>query len=478
MTLVDLIGHATARLRAYPNKPPLRQASRSEARRIAQDKGNAQPPKHKRVPLPPGLGALRDTAAPEPTSMTEPNTLIRLRRRSLLPVIVAAQFAGTSLWFAVNAVMPDLQRELGVPAAAVGSLSTAIQLGFIAGTLVFALLSLADRYPPRWVFLACALLGAACNGAVAVWPTNHLDLATVWWLRLATGFCLAGIYPVGMKIAAAWYPQGLGQALGWLVGALVLGTALPHGLRALGAEWPWSQVMLASSALAALGGLAVWAGVPDGGDLPRASALQWQALRLIAFDPRLRASALAYFGHMWEIYTLWVLVPLILATRLQGAALSLAAFGVIGAGAIGCVLGGRAAIRYGSARVAGIFLTVSALCCLVAPLVLPAGNAWFALWLMVWGISVAGDSPQFSALSAGNAPREAVGSVLTLVNCIGFAISIASIELFVHLLPQQGLGVLLPGLALGPVLGLWALRPLLADPGAGQRPIPAASRRR
>ncbi|HSV71200.1 MAG TPA: MFS transporter [Methylibium sp.] len=396
--------------------------------------------------------------------------------RHVLPLIVAAQFAGTSLWFAVNAVMPDLQRELGYAPAAVATLSTAVQLGFILGTLVFALLAVADRHAPRAVFLACALAGAGFNAAGALWPGGP-DLATLWALRFATGFCLAGIYPVGMKIAAAWYPQGLGRALGWLVGALVLGTAMPHALRGLGAGWPWPQVMLAVSAVAALGGLAVWLALPESHHLPRATTLQWRALGAIGADRRLRASVLGYFGHMWELYTLWVLLPAILATRLQGAAVSLGAFATIAAGALGCVLGGKVAARHGSARVAGTLLATSGLCCLATPLALGAGDGWFALWLLVWGVSVVGDSPQFSALSASNAPREAVGSVLTLVNCIGFAISIASIELFVRLAGRLPLEWLLPTLAIGPLLGLWGLAPLLGAP-VQRAPTPAASSRR
>ena len=155
--------------------------------------------------------------------------------RHILPVLVAAQFAGTSLWFAVNAVMPDLQRELGWAASAVGALTSALQLGFIVGTLVFALLAIADRFSARRVFLVCALAGAACT--VGSWAmVRHYEALIVW--RFATGFFLAGIYPVGMKIAAQWYRQGLGAALGLLIGALVLGSASAHALRALGNALP------------------------------------------------------------------------------------------------------------------------------------------------------------------------------------------------------------------------------------------------
>jgi DHA1 family inner membrane transport protein len=176
-----------------------------------------------------------------------------------------------------------------------------------------------------------------------------------------------------------------------------------------------------------------------------------------------RASVLGYYGHMWELYTMWVMVPLILATRLQGTALSWTAFFVLGAGAFGCAAGGWVAQRWGSARVAGVQLAISGMCCLATPFMLGAGDAVFYSWLVLWGITVAGDSPQFSTLTARNAPPQAVGSVLTLTNSIGFAISIVSILLFVSLSETVPLGALLPWLAIGPALGLWALRPLVQD---------------
>ncbi len=381
--------------------------------------------------------------------------------RHVLPVLVLAQFAGTSLWFAVNAVMPDLQRAFGWPATAVGTLTSALQAGFIAGTLVFALLAIADRFPPRRVFLVCALAGAGCT--VGAWAMVSDFGALLAW-RFATGFFLAGIYPVGMKIAAQWYTRGLGPALGLLIGALVLGSASAHALRALGDTLPWPTLMLGVAALAAAGGVSLHALLPDPpGAVARVTTLQWRALATIVTDARVRSSVLGYFGHMWELYTLWVLMPLILATRLQGTTLSWTAFAMLGAGVLGCVGGGWLAPRFGSARVAGVQLAISGLCCVLAPVLIGAPDALFYGWLLVWGITVSGDSPQFSTLTARNAPPQAVGSVLTLTNSIGFAISIASILLFVELTRTVPLGWLLTGLALGPALGLWALRPLLRE---------------
>ena len=378
--------------------------------------------------------------------------------RRVLPLLVLAQLGGTSLWFAVNAVMPDLQRDFGWPATAVGTLTSALQLGFILGTLVFALLAVADRLSAPHVFLVCALSGALST--VGAWAmVDHFSALLLW--RFATGFFLAGIYPVGMKIAAQWYRDGLGTAMGYLIGALVLGSASAHALRALADALPWPSIMLGVAALAAASGLLVLAlGQPP--QAPgRVSTLQWQALRTAWKDARVRSSVLGYFGHMWELYTLWVLMPLILATRLEGVQLSWAAFIILGSGALGCALGGHAARRWGSARVAGVQLATSGICCLLAPWLLGAPTGVFYAWLLLWGITVAGDSPQFSTLTARNAPAQAVGSVLTLTNSIGFAISIASILLFVALTPHVPLGWLLVGLAPGPALGLWALWPLV-----------------
>ena len=379
--------------------------------------------------------------------------------RYVLPIIVLAQFAGTSLWFAVNAVMPDLQIQMGWPASDVGRLTSALQLGFIAGTLVFAVLAIADRFSSRRVFLMCSLVGSLCTLGALAQVDNFLAL--LMW-RATTGFFLAGIYPVGMKIASQWFPKGLGVALGWLVGALVLGSASAHGIRALSSQLPWSTVMLSVAGLAAAGGLMLYTLIPEPPQKSmQAKQLQWQALASLWTDWRVRSSVLGYFGHMWELYTLWVLAPLILATRFEGTQLSMAAFSVIGVGALGCILGGLGAKRWGSAKVATLQLGISGLCCLLAPWLMSASLEWMMTWLLIWGVTVAGDSPQFSTLTASNAPPHAVGSVLTLTNCIGFGISIVSIELFTSLATWHDLATLLPWLGLGPLLGIWAMRPLL-----------------
>ncbi|MDH4053397.1 MAG: MFS transporter, partial [Rubrivivax sp.] len=321
------------------------------------------------------------------------------------------------------------------------------------------LLALADRLPARWLFLGCALASAACTLGATLMASSFGALV-VW--RALTGFCLAGIYPVGMKIAAQWFPRGLGAAMGLLIGALVLGSALPHALRALSAGWPWAVVFEAVALASVLAGALLVALVPEPPTMHvRLPGLNLRALASLVTDRKVRASVFGYFGHMWELYTMWVLVPAVLATRLQGAAASWVAFVVLGAGAFGCAAGGWLAGRVGSAKVAGAQLATSGLCCLAAPWLLQAATPLFFGWLLLWGITVAGDSPQFSALTAMNAPRDGVGSVLTLTNSIGFAISIASIQLFVALAQTVPLAQLLPWIGLGPLVGLLALRPLL-----------------
>ena len=377
--------------------------------------------------------------------------------RRILPVIAISQFAGTSVWFAINAVMADLQRSVALPASAVGWLTAAVQLGFIVGTFGFALLSIADRFSPRKVFLVCSLLAAALALATALLPPQYGALLA---LRFLTGIALAGIYPVGMKIAAGWFAHGLGWALGVLVGALVLGNALPFGLRALGAQWSWQAVMLAVAAVAAGGGVLMAAFVPDGPHLAPAARITPRALGVIWHDPKVRASAFGYFGHMWELYAFFVLIPAIVLQRWQGAAASWWVAATMAVGGLACVIGGALVRRIGGARVAGFQLASSGLCGLLAPWMLDAPLPLWGAWLLWWGATVSGDSPQFSALTAANAPRAMVGSVLTFVNAIGFTLSVATITLFAAMASVWPLAQVLPWLAVGPAIGLLFLRPL------------------
>ncbi|MCL4766956.1 MAG: MFS transporter [Hyphomicrobiaceae bacterium] len=379
--------------------------------------------------------------------------------RRILPVIVASQLAGTSLWFAGNAVMPDLQRRGGLPVEALGDMTTAVQLGFIAGTLAFAFFAIADRYSPRRIFLVCALLGAGFNAA------TYLVGASLWpllSLRFAAGFFLAGIYPVGMKIASGWFDRDLGKALGYLVGALVLGTALPHLIRPLGRDLPWESVMLSVSGIVASGGLLMYALVPDGPHLRTNARFDLTAFGAIFGSADFRASAFGYFGHMWELYALWAFIPAYLAAYDAGvpgisSSISFWSFLVIGAGAIGCIAGGLVSLRLGSAKVAFAQLAASGACCLVSPLAFWTPYPVMLAFLAFWGVVVVGDSAQFSALNARYAPSHLVGSALTIVNCIGFAITIVSIQLLNNVMSVTGAQYVFLLLIPGPILGLIAL---------------------
>ncbi|MCV9389332.1 MFS transporter [Reichenbachiella ulvae] len=376
-----------------------------------------------------------------------------MNQTKVLIFIVLAQFFCTSVWFASNSVMPALMAAYSFPDQAMGWLTSAVQLGFICGTLFYAFFNLADRHSPSRVFFVSALLAALSNSAVLL-LSPEIVLFTVF--RFFVGFFLAGIYPVGMKIAADYFEKGLGRSLGFLVGALVLGTALPHLLRSLLIELPWQAVFVSTSVLCLIGGLLILVFVPDGPFRRPGSGVNFQHTLRVFKIPAFREAAIGYFGHMWELYTFWALVPAILAMqRVEPYQVSILSFVIIAIGAGACVLAGLSSQRWGSGNVARLSLMVSALCCLVSPFVLLYAPTFIGyLFLAVWGTFVIADSPMFSKLVASSAIPELKGSALTLVNCLGFALTIFSIQLLDFLKSSYALPYLLPLLAIGPVVGL------------------------
>ncbi|MGB8194864.1 MAG: MFS transporter [Chitinophagaceae bacterium] len=377
----------------------------------------------------------------------------------LLPLIILSQFAGTSVWFAGNAILPDIQTQLQLDSHAISQITAAVQVGFITGTLFFAIFSVADRFSPSNVFFVSTLLAALSN-VLLIWIAT--DATIVFILRLVTGFFLAGIYPVGMKIAADWYDKGLGKALGYLVGALVLGTAFPHALKSSELKLPWEKVLMFTAAFCVCGGLLVKLFIGDGPYRKAGSAFHPRALVDIFRKKDFRSAAFGYFGHMWELYAFWAFLPVLLKLYADGHAyplnIPLYAFIIIAAGSISCVLGGYWSQRIGSKSVARFALICSGCCCLVAPLVINAALPLFMLFLLVWSFSVIADSPQFSALVAQAAPIENKGTALTFVTSIGFFITVVSMFVFDWLLHATSFSPwVFATLAIGPVLGLIAL---------------------
>ncbi len=371
----------------------------------------------------------------------------------ILPTIVIAQFCCTSLWFAGNAVMNDLVQAFNLPNSALGHLTSVIQLGFITGTLVFALLTIADRFPPSKVFFTCAILGSMANMGIS-WEQN--TFGTLLALRFITGFFLAGIYPVGMKIAADYYQAGLGKSLGWLVGALVLGTAFPHLLQVFAETIDWKIVIFITSILAFLGGLMMLLFVPSGPYRKAGAATDFTAWFKVFQDKKFRTAAFGYFGHMWELYAFWTFVPFLLTT-FGGDSLHIpfCAFLIIAVGGLACVVGGHLAANYGTKKIATLALALSGSCCLLSPLIFFfATPVPLVLFLLFWGAVVVMDSPLFSTLVAQNAPPKIKGTALTIVNCLGFAITVISIQFLTNLMNVIAPMWLLAILAIGPIFSL------------------------
>ncbi|MFV8281513.1 MFS transporter [Christiangramia marina] len=355
--------------------------------------------------------------------------------------------------------MPELILVFELSSNALSLLTSAVQSGFILGTLLFAFLSISDKFSPTQVFFLCAIFGSIFNLATIMEENNLYSLIII---RFLVGFSLAGIYPVGMKIASDHFEKGLGRSLGYLVGALVLGTGFPHLLKATSeiVQLSWNVVIISTSALALSGGLLLRMLVPDGPFRKPHQTKDSSNILKLFHNSNFRSAAFGYFGHMWELYAFWAFVPLMLEiyNHFHPDSISnipLCSFLIIGSGAVACAISGILSERFGVARVARTALFFSGICCLVSPLLLLfASEVIFVIFLIFWGVMVIADSPMFSTLIARSAPAEGRGTALTLVNSIGYAITILSIQIVgrsQELLPQQYMFVIL---AAGPILGV------------------------
>ena len=378
----------------------------------------------------------------------------------VLPIIVFSQFCCTSIWFAGNGVLGDLVSNFHLNHLALGHLTSAVQFGFILGTFLFALLAITDRFSPSKVFFISALMAALFNLGI-IYKANTLQSLLVF--RFLTGFFLAGIYPVGMKIASDYYKEGLGKSLGFLVGALVVGTAFPHLLNGFNKFISWKTLIILTSALSIIGGFLIWWLVPNGPYQKSIQKLELSICYKIFELKKFRNAAFGYFGHMWELYTFWAFTPVLLSTYTKihpnsTFNISILTFLIIGFGGLSCVLGGFISQRLGVKKIARILLLLSCLCCLISPLIFLTNYEFiFIGFLFFWGMVVVADSPLFSTLIAQNVPTEQKGTALTIVNSIGFAITIISLQLLNSLKDNFNNQYLFMLLAIGPIIGLVAL---------------------
>ncbi len=375
-----------------------------------------------------------------------------------------AMFFGMTLWFSATAANAPIVGEFHLSTSQTAWLTMAVQGGFVIGTLLSALVNLPDIVNPRRLFAVGCLVAAAANAVLVVAGGGGMLIA----LRLATGAALAWVYPPGMKIAAGWFEQRRGAALGVLIGALTIGSAFPHLLASASATIPWRTLMLSASALAAIGGALVVTAVGDGPYVATSARFDPAAVGRVFSDRRTRLATVGYLGHMWELYAVWTWIAAFASASLgftSGAtpsspAGSAIAFATIASGAFGSAIAGLFADRIGKARVASWAMIGSGVCCAAAGFLFHAPAPVLYVFAIVWGVAVVADSAQLSALVAQYSPRDHIGTALTIQTCAGFLLTMASIRLLPIAAQAVGWQWVFLCLVPGPVVGVLALRGL------------------
>jgi len=377
----------------------------------------------------------------------------------MLAALCLAEFLGMTLWFSATAAAPALVTEFHLQSGQAAWLTMAVQAGFVCGTLLSALFNLPDVVNARRLVALGCLAGSIANGLVTLVD----DSTTVIALRFATGVALACVYPPGMKIAASWFERNRGAALGFVVGALTVGSAFPHLLASLAVSVPWRTLMLTASIGAVVGGLLVLGVVRDGPYLSATAPFDPRAVGRVFSNRRVRLATLGYLGHMWELYAMWTWIAAFAAASLPSRNGSRIAFVAIASGAVGCVGAGLIADRVGKARVAVWALIVSSACSAIAGFAFEAAP-WVLLALaVIWGVTVVADSALFSALVAEHSSRDYVGTALTVQLCAGFLLTMVSIRLIPLMASVVGWQWVFLVLVPGPTLGILAMSRLTRE---------------
>ena len=388
--------------------------------------------------------------------------------------IALAQFLGMTLWFSATAGAPAISREFALTAGGAAWLTMAVQAGFVVGTLASAMLNLADVMNARRLFAAGCVAGAMANAAIAWAPSSF----AIVLLRFATGAALACVYPPGMKIAAGWFLERRGWALGVVVGALTIGSAFPHLLAWAAADVSWRVLLWAASGLAMAGAIVAVTAISDGPHVTASAPFDPHAIRRVLGSRGVRLATLGYLGHMWELYAMWAWIAAYAADSLAASGraaprtASLVAFIAIASGAAGCVLAGLWADRWGKARVARAAMVASGTCAAAASLVYGEPTFWLIALASVWGFTVVADSAQFSALVSEHSARTLVGTALTLQTCVGFLLTTISMRLVPAIAAGIGWRWAFLLLVPGPFLGCLAMTALRREPSD----VPATSK--